>query len=71
MTVSLATAQQVAERLRLPISTIYELARQGRIPGVVRVGRSVRFDLKKLELWIEEGGQPLPGGWRYATVEQE
>jgi excisionase family DNA binding protein len=54
----------VAQRLAIPESTIYEMARQNRIGGVVRIGRRVRFDPDKLEAWIEAGGQPLPGGWR-------
>jgi hypothetical protein len=41
------------------ISTLYQLARDvpPRLPGVVRVGRRVLIDLKKLESWIEAGGE--------------
>lgn len=60
----LITVAEVAERLTLTESGVYELARQNRIGGVVRVGRRVRFDPEKLEAWIEAGGQALPGGWR-------
>jgi excisionase family DNA binding protein len=60
----LITAAEVAERLALTESGVYEMARQNRIGGIVRVGRRVRFDPDKLEAWIEAGGQALPGGWR-------
>lgn len=60
----LLTAEAVAERLDVPKSTIYEAARQNRIGGVVRLGRVLRFDPEKFEVWLESGGQALPGGWR-------
>ena len=55
----------VAARLNLPKSTIYEMARQKRIDGVVRAGRRILFDLDKVDAWIDEGGQALAGGWRH------
>jgi excisionase family DNA binding protein len=55
---------EVARRLSVPESTVYDMARQNRIGGVVRVGRRVRFDPIELERWIRSGGQALPGGWR-------
>lgn len=60
----LAQPKAVADRLGVPVSTLYEMARQNRVAGVVRVGRLVRFDMDKLEAWIDSGGQALPGGWR-------
>ena len=60
----LITVEAVAERLDVPKSTVYEAARQGRIGGVVRLGRVLRFDPDKFEVWLESGGQALPGGWR-------
>ena len=60
----LLTAEAVATRCDMPVSTIYEMARQNRIGGVVRLGRVLRFDPVKFESWLESGGQALPGGWR-------
>lgn len=45
-----------AQRLNAPVSTIYQMVRDGRIPGVVKVGRGIRFDVDKLEAWIANGG---------------
>ena len=39
-----ATASEIADKLNVPVSFVYELARQGRIP-VSRFGRYRRFDL--------------------------
>lgn len=47
----------VAELMDVPASTVYDLARQGRIAGLVRFGRHVRFDKAKLERWLEQGGE--------------
>lgn len=60
----LGTAKAVADRLDVDTSTVYDLARKQILPGTVRVGRSVRFDLDALEAWIAAGGEALPGGWR-------
>lgn len=47
----------VADLMNVPASTVYDLARQGRIAGLVRFGRHVRFDKEKLERWLEQGGE--------------
>lgn len=47
----LMTAQEVAEMLRVPRSTIYELARSRRIP-FVKVGRRTLFVPQALLDWI-------------------
>ncbi len=54
----LLNAQEVAERLSLPKARVYALAREGRIPGVVRLGlgSQIRFDSEVLEAWIRRGG---------------
>ena len=43
----------VAQLLGIPRSTVYELARAGRIPSV-RIGRAVRFLRADLETWIKD-----------------
>jgi excisionase family DNA binding protein len=40
----LLTPEELAERLKVPISWVYEASRQGRIPSV-KIGRYVRFKL--------------------------
>jgi len=47
----LMTAQEVAELLRVPRSTIYELARNKRIP-FLKVGRRTLFAQQSLLDWI-------------------
>jgi excisionase family DNA binding protein len=47
----LMTAQEVAELLRVPRSTVYELARNRRIP-FVKVGRRTLFVQQALLEWI-------------------
>jgi excisionase family DNA binding protein len=44
----LLTARDVAELLCVPISTVYELTRGGRLP-CLRIGRAVRFSREDLE----------------------
>jgi excisionase family DNA binding protein len=49
----LLTAEEVAELLRLPVSTIYDLARTGRLPNL-RIGRALRFSPSDLEVHLGE-----------------
>lgn len=47
----LLTPKDVAGLLCLPVSTVYELARGGRLPSL-RIGRAVRFERHDLENFI-------------------
>jgi excisionase family DNA binding protein len=49
----LLTAEEVAELLRLPASTVYDLARTGRLPHL-RIGRALRFSQSDLEAHLAE-----------------
>jgi excisionase family DNA binding protein len=42
------TAREVAQLLRMPVSTVYELARRGELPAR-RLGRTWRFLRPRLE----------------------
>lgn len=42
------TPEELAERLKVPKSTIEEMARSGKLPGTFRVGKHWRFDLDLL-----------------------
>ena len=45
------TAREVAELLRMPTSTVYELARRGQLPAR-RLGRTWRFLRPRLEAML-------------------
>ncbi len=49
----LLTLPQVAERLAVPATYAYELARQNRIP-IVRLGKYVRVPAEELERWLAQ-----------------
>ena len=49
----LMTAAEVSELLRVPRSTVYELARTRRIP-FLKVGRRTLFDPQLLSEWIAQ-----------------
>jgi len=59
----LITLVQCAEVIGVTYSRMAELARIGMVP-VVRLGRQIRIDPDKLAAFIDQGGKPLPGGWR-------
>jgi excisionase family DNA binding protein len=46
---------EVAEWLKLPVTTLYAQRYRGKPPGSlgIRVGRHLRFDRNDLEAWIE------------------
>jgi len=46
------TVPEVADYLHLDPSTVYRLAKQGRIPAF-RVGGKWRFELRHLKRWME------------------
>jgi excisionase family DNA binding protein len=45
------TAREVGELLRIPVSTVYDLARRGILPAH-RVGRAWRFLRQEIETWL-------------------
>jgi excisionase family DNA binding protein len=53
----LVDVEYVSAWLKLPQKTVYRHASEGRLPGIVRLGRSLRFDKAKLETWLADGGQ--------------
>jgi excisionase family DNA binding protein len=42
------TAEELANRLKIPVSTIEELARKGKLSGAFRIGKHWRFDIDAL-----------------------
>ena len=45
---------RLEEYLKIPKSTLYHLAQQGRIPGH-KIGRAWRFDQNEVDEWIKAG----------------
>lgn len=62
-TKTLLRISDVAEILDVTTARAYELARDGTLP-VVRLGRQYRVDPDRLQEWLDNGGKPLPGGWK-------
>ncbi len=50
----IVTTKELAERLKLPESTILEMARSGKLPAF-RVGKHWRFDLDVLKKELDKG----------------
>jgi excisionase family DNA binding protein len=59
----LLTLPEAAGILGISDQRVYALARENILP-VVRLGRKVRIDVRQLDIFIERGGQALPGGWK-------
>jgi excisionase family DNA binding protein len=66
----LVTVAEVAESWRVPPARVYQLARDGVLPGVVRIGRLVRLDVARLREWAAAGGRSLAGSRICPTVER-
>jgi excisionase family DNA binding protein len=47
------TAEEVAEYLRLPLSTVYKLVQDKRLPGF-KVGKHWRFRKDAIQNWIKD-----------------
>ncbi len=63
MNQKLLTLAEGAEICAVTYARMAEMARTGMVPAV-RLGRQIRLDPEKLAVFIEQGGKPLPGGWR-------
>ena len=54
MTYELLTAREVAQKVRLNISSIYRLMRSGQFPVALKVGpAAVRWRRTEIEEWLE------------------
>lgn len=53
------TIEEVAGYLRIPLSSAYKLAQEGKIPGQ-KVGRHWRFHRALVEGWIKQPAIPTP-----------
>jgi excisionase family DNA binding protein len=53
---SVMTADSVSRMLRVNRKTIYEMVRTNSIPGVVRMGRALRFSRHALLRWLGVAG---------------
>jgi len=47
------TAENVAELLKLPLSTVYKLAQDAVLPGF-KVGKHWRFRRESIQVWVQE-----------------
>ncbi len=52
-------APEVAEILNVSVPRVYELVRTGVLPAV-KLGRQIRVDRRKLQAFLDSGGQCLP-----------
>lgn len=59
----LLTAPQVAERLAVPVASVWRLGREGALP-VTRVGRLMRFDPALVEDFIAGSTHRMVAGGR-------
>ncbi len=47
------SVEEVAQRFRITVTTVYRLAQQGRLPGF-KVGNQWRFSTEMLEAWVAD-----------------
>jgi excisionase family DNA binding protein len=48
----LYTIEQIAEKLQISETTLYKLARSGRIPAI-KIGNQWRFKMEDIDKWLE------------------
>jgi excisionase family DNA binding protein len=58
------TVDEAARLLRVNRKTLYDAVRAGEVPGVVRLGRSIRIGRDALLRWMEGNGSPALGDER-------
>jgi len=52
-TEAVLTVDELAEYLKIPKSTLYKLAQEGRVPGQ-KVGRHWRFRKEAVDRWLDQ-----------------
>jgi len=55
------TVDEAARLLRVNRKTLYDAVREGRVPGVIRLGRSIRIGRTALLAWLQGNGSPALG----------
>ena len=55
---------EAAEALGISRTKCYELAAAGLLPGVVRLGKSLRVSVRALEEWIEAQNETAGASWQ-------
>lgn len=50
----LLSADEVAEFLRIPVSTLYQWRHRGCGPEAYRVGRHLRYDPSAVQAWLDD-----------------
>ena len=55
------TVDEAARLLRVNRKTLYDAVRDGRVPGVIRMGRSIRIGRDALLGWLRGDGGPALG----------
>ena len=55
------TVDEAARLLRVNRKTLYDAVRDGRVPGVIRLGRSIRIGRTALLGWLQGNGSPALG----------
>lgn len=58
------TVDEAAAILRVNRKTFYEVIRMQNIPGIIRLGRSIRVSREALLEWVRGKGGPARGGHR-------
>ena len=53
------TLEEAAQYLKMGKSTLYDLARKGKVPAH-KMGRAWRFDAEELDEWLKAGKLALP-----------
>jgi len=56
---AILTIYETSEYLRIPLSSMYKLAQEGKIP-CQKVGRHWRFRRQTLDRWLDQNLQNLP-----------
>ena len=54
-TPQLISVHEVAEMLSISERTVWRLLSAGKIPEPIRFGRNVRWQLSRIQQWIDEG----------------
>lgn len=51
------TVPELAQRLHIGTGAAYEAVKRGDVPGVIRIGRTIRISRAAVDRWLQGGNQ--------------
>jgi excisionase family DNA binding protein len=56
----LLTPEELASIIKVSRRALYSMCDRGEVPGIIRIGRRLRFDAQLIRIWLDESRASSP-----------